>query len=242
MKKFITLLAISLAVMTVSPDVWAKKRKSRRRKKFAKSGSEQKKSEWQQRKEAMTPEQLKDVIEENHRLKTQQAALTNEGNPNQEELERLRKLREKINELRREKGLAESDDDFNLDDLFVQEQNNTSQDKTTPGELGKSDWAIDENGKPYLRGLSFKVQIGAYKKHDLSQVLENSQSLEAFEQETVDGLNIFTIRHFRNYWKANTFKKEVRALGIKDAYVICFVDGKRVALKSVLSKIRTQAK
>ena len=63
---------------------------------------------------------------------------------------------------------------------------------------------------------------------------------EAFEQEDKGSLHIFTIRHFRNYWKADKFKKAIRKLGLKDAYIVCFVDGKRVPLKEVLDKVRAQ--
>ena len=48
---------------------------------------------------------------------------------------------------------------------------------------------------------------------------------------------MYTLRHFRNYWQANSFKKELRAMGCKDAWVVAFKDGKRLPLKEVLQDV-----
>ena len=60
------------------------------------------------------------------------------------------------------------------------------------------------------------------------------------EQEDEKDLHQYTLRTFRNYKKADQFKKEMREMGVKDAYIICVKDGKRVALKKVLKNIKNQ--
>ena len=47
---------------------------------------------------------------------------------------------------------------------------------------------------------------------------------------------------FRDYWQADKFKKELRAMGLKDAFVVAFQDGARVPLKTVLPTVTEQKK
>lgn len=106
-----------------------------------------------------------------------------------------------------------------------------------PGGFTRDDWGINEHGQFYIKGIVFKVQIGAYKKRDLSNVLEGEKPREAFEQEQSEGVSMYTLRHFRDYWKADQFKKELRAMGLRDAWIVAFKNGHRVPLKEVLQEI-----
>ena len=230
MKKTSIVLTALLVAATSSP-VWAKKTKQ-------KTAQNEQTKEWQQRKNDMNPLQLKDLVEENHRLKVGNQKLTEESRLTKQELEKLLRLKAKIDELRKKQGQDTSDGNYdNLDALFVKKQQATQKVVSIDG-LKLDDWDVDENGRPYIKGIIFKVQIGAYKKRDLSKVLEEDRPQEAFEQEQMEGLNQYTMRHFRDYWKANKFKKELRAMGLKDAWIVAFKDGKRVRLKTVLQEIR----
>ena len=258
MKKFPILFSALLLTMISSPAL-AKKNKQQK--------AEIK--EWQQRKDAIQPLQLKDLVEENHRLKTGNQKL-------EEELAKLVKLKVKIDALCKQRGiqgkasaadsvmgkegsnnlqagssLEDADYAALLEDLFSLQQPNAvgsqagSNYYLAPGMVGpdgfsKDDWAVDENGEYYLKGLIFKVQIGAYRQRDLSDVLEGAKPQEAFEQEQSEGINLYTLRHFRAYGKANKFKKELRAMGLKDAWIVAFRDGKRVPLKAVLQEVLKQ--
>ena len=77
-------------------------------------------------------------------------------------------------------------------------------------------------------GIIFKVQIGAYKEIDLSE--DNSNS---FGSEKGD-LNKYTIGVFKDYWEADTFKKYIKEMGVKDAWIVSYRDGKRVDISEVL--------
>ena len=183
------------------------------------------------------------LAEENEQLRLDVQKLVEEVSLTRKELKELLGLKTKINALRKRKGIPKSSWDNNrykdLDALFA-----SGQEVKVVGfdGLGQDDWAIDANGRPYIKGIIFKVQIGAYRKRDLSNVLEKKHAQEAFEQEQTKDINQYTLRHFRNYWKANKFKKELRAMGLKDAWIVVFKDGKRVPIKAVLKEINLQKK
>jgi len=44
---------------------------------------------------------------------------------------------------------------------------------------------------------------------------------------------------FRNYWEADTFKKYLREMGVKDAWIVPYRDGIRVEIKDVLDLVVT---
>lgn len=83
-------------------------------------------------------------------------------------------------------------------------------------------------------GVVFKVQIGAFKERTMSEDLDTSVNLEIDAQ---DSLLQVVVGQFRDYHQADTLKKHLRAMGVKDAYIIPFKDGERVLLKSVLPEI-----
>ena len=58
-----------------------------------------------------------------------------------------------------------------------------------------------------------------------------------FGVENKDGLQKFTIGVFRDYWEADTFKKYLREMGVKDAWVVSYKDGVRVPIKEVLEGV-----
>ncbi len=225
MKKFNIILAALLFVTVGNPVLAKKKQKTELQKQKAEITA------WKKRKAAMQPLQLKDLVEENHRLKTSNQKLAEEIKVSREELEQLIKLKtytDSQNNERKEHDRASNQSDSH--DYLAQEL-------TGPDGFSNNDWAVDKEGKFYIKGLVFKVQIGAYRKRDLSNVIESKKPQEVFEQEQSEGVNMYTLRHFRNYWKANQFKKELRAMGLKDAWIVVFKDGKRVPLKEVLQEI-----
>ena len=103
------------------------------------------------------------------------------------------------------------------------------------------------------KGLVFKVQIGAYRKRNLAKINEiASEEGDLLEQEDQKGIHQYCLRTFRNYWKADEFKKQMRAImgfdgpqksKLKGApYIVPYIDGKRVPLKQVLEKVEEQHK
>jgi hypothetical protein len=46
-----------------------------------------------------------------------------------------------------------------------------------------------------------------------------------------------TLGNFRDYWEADKFKKYLRDMGVKDAWIVPFKDGQRVDIKEVLEGV-----
>ncbi len=94
------------------------------------------------------------------------------------------------------------------------------------------------NSMDYSKGIVFKVQIGAFKNKDLSKYFENNENFGGENAE--DGTQRLTIGIFRDYWEADTFKKYMREMGVKDAWIVPFKDGERVDIKDVLEGVVTE--
>ena len=91
------------------------------------------------------------------------------------------------------------------------------------------------NTMDYSKGIVFKVQIGAFKNKDLSKYFENNPN---FSGEVKEGdPQKVTIGIFRDYWEADTFKKYLREMGVKDAWIVPFKDSQRVEIKDVLEGV-----
>lgn len=85
-----------------------------------------------------------------------------------------------------------------------------------------------------MDGVVFKVQIGAFEKKDMSKFFDNNPM---FSGQDEDGMQKITVGFFRDYWEADTFKKYLREMGVKDAWIVPFKDGKRVPIKDVLEGV-----
>lgn len=98
--------------------------------------------------------------------------------------------------------------------------------------------ALKENpstSMDFSKGVVFKVQIGAFKNKNLAKYFENNPNFggEAKDNEPQK----LTIGIFRDYWEADTFKKYMREMGVKDAWIVPYQDGQRVEIKDVLEGV-----
>jgi hypothetical protein len=91
------------------------------------------------------------------------------------------------------------------------------------------------NPMDFSKGVIFKVQIGAFKNKDLAKYFENNPNFggEVKENEPQK----VTIGVFRDYWEADKFKKYLREMGVKDAWIVPYRDGQRVEIKDVLEGV-----
>jgi len=87
----------------------------------------------------------------------------------------------------------------------------------------------------FSKGVIFKVQIGAFKNKDLAKYFDNNPNFGG--EATEKGEQRFTIGVFRDYWEADKFKKYMREMGVKDAWIVPFKDGARVEIKDVLEGV-----
>jgi regulator of replication initiation timing len=197
--------------------------------------------EWGKRKRDLKPLQLKELIEENHKLRMQNQTL----NTNVKELDgSIKGLESKIRETIKAEMMREKANSA-LRDLAELPEGSYTVDKATGqvfigGILDERYGVNKETGIPFIKGILFKVQIGANKDLDLKEVLIDEVHHENLEQEKADNLYKYTIGHFRNYWEANKLKKGLRAMGIKLAWIVPYKDGKRVLLKEVLPVVIEQ--
>ena len=80
-----------------------------------------------------------------------------------------------------------------------------------------------------IPGLIYHVQVGAYVHFDMNQHLV--QTDKTFEGETRDGMNKYMMGNFKDVANAESFRDDVRKLGIKDAFVVPYIDGTRVTIE-----------
>lgn len=91
----------------------------------------------------------------------------------------------------------------------------------------------------YDKGLVFRVQIGAFRDKRLEQYLNTSEDFKG--EDDAQGFQKYTLGNFRDYWESDKFKKYLRAMGVRDAWIVPYSDGIRVPLKDVLENLQKQA-
>lgn len=170
--------------------------------------------EWKKRIKSLSPGQYKALLEENKSLKGQVSSLKKEvagvDDRVKEKDDQISDYQDQVSSLRRELADAKK------------------KAKAAGNNSARSASAIDE------KGVLFKVQIGAFKQKDLSKF---SKDNPAFQMDEKDGIMKYTVGTFKDYWEADTFKKYLREVGVKDAWIVAFKDGKRVPIKQVLEGV-----
>ena len=91
--------------------------------------------------------------------------------------------------------------------------------------------ATAENGvKANEEGVSFKVQIGAYSKQIPNDVAARFSAIKTWpvENKQINGLFIYNIGNFTDAKFAKTLKDQAISIGITDAFITVYKDGKKV--------------
>ena len=89
----------------------------------------------------------------------------------------------------------------------------------------------DNNGvKNTEEGVCFKVQIGAFSKQIPADVAEKFYSIRTWpvENKQVGGLFIYNVGNFSEAKFAKALKDEIMRLGITDAFITVYKDGKKL--------------
>ena len=130
---------------------------------------------------------------------------------------------------------AMSNKDARIAELEDQVSQARAQVTSTRAELAQLRSTPVVNEMDYSQGVVFKVQIGAFKNKDLQKYFDNNPNLggEVKEGEPQK----ITIGIFRDYWEADEFKKYMREMGVKDAWIVPYRDGQRVEIKDVLEGV-----
>tara|TARA_R110000868_G_scaffold92821_1_gene257431 strand:+ start:60 stop:677 length:618 start_codon:yes stop_codon:yes gene_type:complete len=174
--------------------------------------------EWKKRIKKLTPDQYQTLLEENKSLKSQVSSLKKEVTGVDDKLkdkdDQIAQYQDQVSTLR--------------SDLAAAKKEAASKPKQVAASspVGGSVQSTS--------GVVFTVQIGAFAKKDLKKFAENNP---AFQSDAKDGLMKYTIGMFRDYWEADTFKKYLREIGVKDAFIASYKDGQRVPIKDVLEGV-----
>ncbi|HEX8516062.1 MAG TPA: hypothetical protein VF868_07665 [Bacteroidia bacterium] len=96
---------------------------------------------------------------------------------------------------------------------------------------------IAQAGNTCAEGLTFRVQIGAYRKPQNFK----HKNLDALEPPPAlvlpypDGITRFTMREFTTIKDAEAFRQECIRLGTKDAWITAMYQGKRMLLQELIA-------
>lgn len=84
------------------------------------------------------------------------------------------------------------------------------------------------------QGVVFRVQIGAFEQTDMAAYGDTSEDMKVDKNEDMQKV---VLGNFRDYWQADKFKKHLREMGVKDAWIVPYKDGQRVPIKDVLEGV-----
>ncbi len=179
--------------------------------------SKKEKKEWKKKAKeySKSPANLKQLVEDKETAQNQLSSLN----------QKLTDLQASVGE--KDARITE------LEDQLAQSRNQLTSAKAELAQLKSS--PAPANPMDFSKGVIFKVQIGAFKNKDLAKYFENNPNFggEVKENEPQK----ITIGIFRDYWEADKFKKYLREMGVKDAWIVPYRDGERVEIKDVLEGV-----
>jgi vacuolar-type H+-ATPase subunit I/STV1 len=175
--------------------------------------------EWEKKLKALKPLDYKKLVEQKDALAGQVSECENSKTTIKTESE------SKDAEIAR---LKKEVDDYKTGVVKVPgAQNNAS---ATTVETDNTGTKITQKGP--TKGVVFKVQIGSFKSKDLTKYFDNNPNFSG--EVDADGSKKYTLGVFTDYWEADKFKKALREMGVKGAWVVPYKNGQRVNLKDVL--------
>jgi TolA-binding protein len=165
--------------------------------------------EWKKKMKDLDPLQYKALLEERDGLKTE-----------------LTDLNSKVVSLEADLNAKNTDNEKLLAQLKSAEQKLVEEQKSNVTKGG---------GRVGANGVVFKVQIGAFRNKDLTKYFDNNPNFSG--DVDADGTKKYSLGYFGDYWEADTFKKYLREMGVKDAWLVAYKNGQRVEMKDVLEGI-----
>lgn len=86
-------------------------------------------------------------------------------------------------------------------------------------------------------GLIYGVQIGAFVFYEMDNPPADAQDVIV---ERADGFNKYVIGSFRTYEEAGSFRDELRKMGVKDAWIVPYIDGVRATMDEANAYLKNQ--
>lgn len=186
--------------------------------KAEKKAFKQEMKEWKKKKKAMSPDDFKLLFEEHSKLKAENASMSGELEALEAQASaKDQQLSDQQKEIARMQAASQA---------TMRELENLREEVKKPvynPEL--------INGEDFSIGVVFKVQVGAFRKMDIGKYAKQAKD---FSQEEAQDLRKYVVGNFRNYEDANVLKRYLREMGVEDAWIVPYRDGKRVPLKDVL--------
>lgn len=179
--------------------------------------SKEEKKEWAAKLKSMTPENFKLLVENKDKYKSEAENLQSEVNQLQADNDQLES---EISDYKAAAAKAEEK---------AQQMEQAASQPAAPA-AGGADYANYE--QPTSKGVLFKVQVGAFKNFDITKYFDRHQNFSG--EVDADGTMKYTLGVFSEYWEADKFKKYMREMGVKGAWIVSYKDGKRVNIKDVL--------
>jgi len=172
--------------------------------------------ELKKRKKEMDPLFFKDLVESRNKLKNEFGGIENQirniGGILANKDKEIEALKAKLDSLRNAAQTASA---------------------STDPVYGNSANTGGNPNEDYTKGLVFKVQVGDINEAKLNgEVFQNAEGQYSVEKDE-DGKLKYTLGYFRSYEEANEFKKNLRKINIKIAWIVAYKDGKKQSMKEV---------
>lgn len=172
---------------------------------FSFSYSQDDAKEWKKKLKKLTPEEYKQMVEDNNSLQKQVSEVQSDADHYRSESAA--------------KDAEISKLEAQLEELKTQAQSTMPVSNTASASVAPS-------------GVVFKVQIGAFRNKDLQKYLDNHKNFSG--DVDTDGTRKYTLGEFVDYWEADRFKKYLREMGVKDAWIVSYRNGERIPIKDAL--------
>jgi septal ring factor EnvC (AmiA/AmiB activator) len=186
--------------------------------KAEKKAFKQEMKEWKKKKKAMSPDDFKLLFEEHSKLKAENASMAGELESLEAQASaKDQQLSDQQKEITRMQAASQA---------TMRELENLREQVKKPAYNPEL-----INGEDFSIGVVFKVQVGAFRKMDIGKYAKQAKD---FSQEEAQDLRKYVVGNFRNYEDANVLKRYLREMGVEDAWIVPYRDGKRVPLKDVL--------
>lgn len=181
--------------------------------------SKEEEKEWKAKLKSLTPMQYKELVEQNESL---QSDLNNAANTVEQYKSESEAKDAEIAKLKQEVEAAKAQAAASQQPVAQPVQQTTAT-------------AVKTTTVSNSQGLVYKVQIGAYRNKNLKKYLDNHKNFSGDVDS--DGTRKYTLGEFTDYWEADRFKKYLREMGVKDAWIVSYKNGQRVPIKDALEGV-----
>ena len=111
------------------------------------------------------------------------------------------------------------------------ESTETSKNENTQKLNAKEDNKVDK------KGVVFRVQIGAYLNDDKASLDKVYKVLQGYEEIKSNKVTTFVMGSFKSYEEAVDHKDKIVGLGINDAFVVAFKNGKKIDVSKAIEEV-----